>query len=181
MDTVALSDEAQAVPQLIIVNGNDTHVGTARPYAYFEQYRMRGAPLTFLIQNQTPHCCVANIVPLMLAWLADVIQLRRPVPSGPLRPVDQRRGWVGILQVVEGVVEELWHAKTWNIMAAEIERKAVRQAAFPNPGLEIPRAPKDAQVPSSGRLVDTWLPSRSFAQEWLIFARQKAHPITPLE
>jgi hypothetical protein len=48
---VNVSEKALSVPQFIIANGADTAVGTARPYAYFEQYRKLGAPLTFLIQN----------------------------------------------------------------------------------------------------------------------------------
>jgi hypothetical protein len=74
IDTVTLSATALTVPQFIIANGADQTVGTARPYAYFEQYRKLGAPLTFLIQNRTPHCCVANIVPA-LGWFG-TLQLR---------------------------------------------------------------------------------------------------------
>jgi hypothetical protein len=181
MDTVQLSEKARKVPQLIIANGADDHVGTARPYAYFEQYRRLGAPMTFLIQNRTPHCCVANIVPLMLEWLSDVVQMRRPTSDGdPLQPINPSRGWTGRLVVENsGVTEALWHAKTWNTSGAEIED--ARRTSLSATGLEIPRAPTDAQVPSTGSLVPSWLPSAEFAKTWLTFARQASHPIKPLE
>jgi hypothetical protein len=49
INTVTIKDKALAVPQFIIANGGDKDVDTVRPYAYFEQYRKHGAPLTFLI------------------------------------------------------------------------------------------------------------------------------------
>ena len=182
MDTVTLKGNALYVPQLIIVNGSDTVVGTARPYAYFEQYRKLGAPLTFLIQNQTPHCCVANVVPLVLEWLGEVVHLRKPAADGrPLRRIDHQAGWIGILNVRDsGAREELWHAKIWNAVGAEIG-PATHQPGSPDSGLELPRAPTDAQVPRSGTLLPAWLPSRRFAGLWQVFARQEAHPLTPLE
>lgn len=181
MDTVQLGEKARTVPQLIIANGADDHVGTARPYAYYAQYRKLGAPMTFLIQNRTPHCCVANIVPLMLKWLSDVVRMRRPTSAGyPLQAINPARGWVGRLVVEKsGVTEGIWHAKTWNSSGAEIED--ARRSSLSATGLEIPRAPSDAQVPNTGSLVPAWLPSAEFAKTWVTFARQASHPIKPLE
>jgi len=34
--------------------------GTQRPYAYVRTYVDRGAPWTFIVQNQTPHCGIIN-------------------------------------------------------------------------------------------------------------------------
>jgi hypothetical protein len=176
IDTVQLGEKARTVPQLIIANGTDENVGTARPYAYYAQYRKLGAPMTFLIQNRTPHCCVANIVPLMLEWLSDVVRMRRPTSSGyPLHAINTGR----LVVEYSGVMERIWHAKTWNISGAEIE--VVYRNSLSAPGLEIPRAPTDAQVPSTGNLVPVWLPSAKFAKTWVAFARQASHPIKPLE
>jgi hypothetical protein len=77
MDTIDLPKTALAVPQLIIANGADNVNGTARPYIYFQKYRRQGAPLTFVIQNRTPHCCVSNLIDLMLVWLDAVIRQRQ--------------------------------------------------------------------------------------------------------
>jgi hypothetical protein len=65
IDTVDLPEAALAVPQFIIANGADDRGGTRRPYAYFEKYRQR-APMTFMIQNRVPHCCVMNVTSIVL-------------------------------------------------------------------------------------------------------------------
>ncbi len=176
IDTVTMSAKALSVPQFIIANGADKVVGTARPYAYFEQYRKLGAPLTFLIQNRTPHCCVANIVPVMLAWLADVMRLR--VVNKDLLPIDPKLGWIGTLQVREsGVKEEDPPVKVWNAVGAEISPPPVGVSY--GSGLNIPRDPQDKQVPASAKLLSVWLPSPEFAQVWAAFARMENHPFTP--
>lgn len=178
IDTVTLSAKALAVPQLIIANGADKVVGTARPYAYFEQYRKLGAPLTFLIQNRTPHCCVANIVPVTLAWLSDVVRQRVGAAGEGLRPVDPRLEWLGRLQVREsGVNEEDPPVKVWNAVGAEISSPSGTVA--PRGGLDLPRRPEDKQVPSVARLLPAWMPSQAFAQIWLAFARMENHPFIP--
>jgi hypothetical protein len=178
IDTVTMSAKALSVPQFIIANGADKVVGTARPYAYFEQYRKLGAPFTFLIQNRTPHCCVANIVPVLLAWLADVMRLRVRTPNEDLLPIDPRLGWIGMLQVREsGVNEEDPPVKVWNAVAAEI---SPRPESLPySGGLDISRRPEDKQVPGSAKLLPVWLPSPEFARLWLAFARMENHPFTP--
>jgi hypothetical protein len=179
IDTVNLAGEALAVPQFIIANGADTATGTARPYAYFEQYRKLDAPLTFMIQNRTPHCCVANVVPVVLPWLEDVVRLRALSSGGGLTHIDTTRGWLGTLDVrASGVKEENPPVKVWNAVAAGIS-PATNQSHSPGHGLNIPRAPEDKQVPASARLLPAWLPSREFAQTWLAFSRLERHPITP--
>ena len=68
VDTVVTSREVAVTPQFIIANGRDDRNGTARPCAYALALRAQGAPITFVIQNNTPHCCVLNIKMLMLQW-----------------------------------------------------------------------------------------------------------------
>jgi hypothetical protein len=179
IDTVTLNEQARAVPQFIIANGADPAVGTARPYAYFEQYRRLGAPLTFMIQNRTPHCCVANVVPVFLPWLADIVRLREPSADGGLTGIDLTRGWFGTLDVREsGVKEEDPPVKVWNAVGAAISPPA-REGLSSGRGLDIPRSPEDEQVPGSAKLLPAWLPSREFAQIWLAFSQLEKHPFTP--
>jgi hypothetical protein len=180
IDTVTLSGNALAVPQFIIANDADRAVGTARPYAYFEEYRKRGAPLTFLIQNRTLHCCVANIKPIILEWLADVVRLREPSADGrALRRIDIAQGWLGILHAEQsGVKEEEPPVKVWNAASAKIACPAKGTLSFGG-GLGMPRRPEDKQVPASARLFPAWLPSRAFAEAWLAFARMEKHPVFP--
>ena len=82
INTVELPDKALSVPQFIIANGADDRCGTRRPYAYFEKYHNR-APLTFMVQNRVPHCCVMNVMPMVLLWLDDLFNERRPAADQP--------------------------------------------------------------------------------------------------
>jgi hypothetical protein len=162
MDTIDLPDKALVVPQFIIANGADGINGTARPYGYFARYRNRGAPLTFMVQNRTPHCCVMNVTSLVLLWLDDVIRQRSPTAANKaLAAVDEKRGFVGFLKTEDSGVKDDWHAVVWNAAEASIERSG------------HPVAP--------GMLDSGWLPSRKFARAWLDFEKQREHPITPLE
>ena len=114
MDTIDHPQKALAVPQLIIANGADNVNGTARPYIYFQRYRRQGAPLTFVIQNRTPHCCVSNVTPLMLVWLDAVIRERQPLSSGSaLRAIDQNQDWLGWLKVEDSGEELTDFEVTW--------------------------------------------------------------------
>lgn len=181
MDTIDLPKRALDVPQLIIANGADNVNGTARPYIYFQKYRRQGAPLTFVIQNRTPHCCVDNVVPLMLIWLDAVIRKRQPNSSElPLRSVNQKQDWIGRLEVEDSGVKDHWQTKTWNVHSAEtealtdkIEAGVIRAILLSNTD--------DVNVPSNGKSVTSWLPSKAFANSWLEFEQTKEHPITPLE
>ena len=84
IDAVELPEASLSVPQFIIANGADDRCGTQRPYAYFEKYRQR-APLTFMVQNRVPHCCVMNVIPTVLAWLEDVVDQRLSTNSKILK------------------------------------------------------------------------------------------------
>jgi dienelactone hydrolase len=179
IDTVNLNEKALAVPQFIIANGADTIVGTARPYAYFEQYRKLGAPLTFMIQNRTTHCCAANVIPVALPWLADVVRLREPSADGGMTRIDLTRGWLGTLDVREsGTREQDPPVKVWNAVGAETSPSA-QQPLSSSLALDIPRSPDDTQVPGSAKLLPAWLPTREFAQTWQAFSQLETHPFTP--
>lgn len=181
MDTIDLPKKALEVPQLIMANGADNVNGTARPYIYFQKYRREGAPFTFVIQNRTPHCCVNNVVPLMLVWLDAVIGERRPTSNeSPLRTVNQKQDWIGSLEVEDSGVKDDWHTKSWNVIGAEA--KPQREKTSDGGMSEILLSSTvDENVPSHGRLVTSWLPSKAFANSWLEFEQTKEHPITPLE
>jgi|SRR5947209_5428951 len=163
MDTIDLPDKALLVPQLIIANGADEVSGTKRPYEYFERHRKRNAPLTFVVQNRVPHCCVANMTPLVLLWLADVIRGRAPTAiQKPLTTTDEASAWEGFIKTQVSTVKDDWKQSVWNVSDAWIEPHGKR--------LFVP----DAQ--DAG-----WLPSKRFADAWLAFEQQSQHPITPLE
>jgi len=181
MDAIELPKKALDVPQLIIANGADHVNGTARPYIYFQKYRQQGAPLTFVIQNRTPHCCVANVVPLMLIWLDAVIRERQaPSSESPLCPVNQQQGLIGGLEVEDSDVKDEWHTKAWNVRSAEAEGATRKNEDRPISEILLPNT-NDENVPSNGKLVRSWLPSKTFANYWLEFEQTKEQPITPLE
>jgi len=163
MDTIELPDSALIVPQLIIANGADDVAGTKRPYEYFDRHRERNAPLTFVVQNRVPHCCVANMTPLVLLWLGDVIRERASTPAQKsLGSIKEASGWEGFMKIQVSAVKDQWKEPVWNVSEAWIE-----------PHGKHPPVP-DAQ--DAG-----WLPSKRFAEAWLAFEQQAQHPITPLE
>ena len=160
IDNVHLSLDAISVPELIMAGGADKISGTQRPYNYFRQYRDRGARWAFLVQNKTPHCCIINAKPLILAWLDQIIKLRQPFPSKPLRKIDDNRGWVGDIRTCLSDVHDGWGSPTWDACDASIQR-----AGGTTPADQIPAG---------------WLPSRRLATEWLAFIKQPTHPTTSL-
>jgi hypothetical protein len=117
-------------------------------------------------------------VPVVLAWLVDVVRLRVPAAHQDLLPIDTRLGWIGILHVREsGVNEGDPPVKVWNAVGAEISPRPGSISS--GNGLNIPRRPEDKQVPGSANLLPVWLPSPEFAQVWLAFARMENHSFTP--
>jgi hypothetical protein len=163
MDTIELPDKALTVPQLIIANGADNINGTMRPYGYFERQRKRSAPLTFVVQNGVPHCCAANMTPLVLIWLDDVFQQRAPVAANKsLAKIDEKRGWEGFIRSQKSEVKDTWKEPVWSVSDAWAERYGK-----PSPV---------ASTQDAG-----WLPSKRFAQAWLAFQKQLQHSIIPLE
>jgi len=73
-----------------------------------------------------------------------------------------------------------WHTKVWNASSATATpvQTKTREASTHEIFLSDVA---DAQVPSSGVVTPSWLPSAKFAQAWLVFETAKEHPITPLE
>jgi len=160
VDNVQLPAPALAVPELILAGGADKVCGTQRPYDYFRLYRERGAPWTFLVQNKTPHCCIINTKPLLLAWLDEIIKMRRPSPTKPLRRIDDGRGWVGFIRTCPADVHDTWGSATWDACDASIQ--------------PVGKAAPNGKIPAG------WLPSRRVATEWLAFIKQPTHPTTSL-
>lgn len=157
IDTVTLPDKALSIPQFIIANGADNICGTQRPYTYFEKYH-RSAPLTFMVQNGVPHCCVMNVTHIVLLWLEDVINI---VHDNPAASIKESNSWRAYIRTSDSGVKDNWKQPVWNVTGAWITP--------PQAG-----APPDAQ--DAG-----WMPSKRFAEEWLAFENQRTHPITPLE
>jgi dienelactone hydrolase len=163
IDTVELTDKALTIPQLIIANGTDDVAGTTRPYEYFQRYRKLNAPLTFVVQNGVPHCCVANMTPLVLLWLEDVVTKRAPsVAKKSLRNIDEAGGLEGFIQTQMSGVKDDWKENVWNASEAWVE-------------------PRGKHPPTPNAQDAGWLPSKQFAAAWLAFERERQHPITPLE
>lgn len=160
IDNVHLPSSALAVPELIVTGGADKVSGTQRPYDYFRLYQDRGAPWAFLVQNKTPHCCVINTKPLMLAWLDQIIKMRQPSPTKPLRKIDTSRGWAGFIRVCPSNVYDSWGASTWDACDALIQ--------------PVGRATPNDMIPTG------WLPSHRVATEWLDFVKQPTHPTISL-
>ena len=139
MDTIELGPDAIRKPQLIVAGGADDHVGTERPYRYFQKYFDRGAPWTFAIQNRAPHCCLQNAQGLILEWLNDVL-------ATP--PTGMRCGRFGFLTVKE-TNTVVWKHRTFNATAARVSAVACQ--------------------PREKELCAGWLPSQVFAESWLHF------------
>jgi dienelactone hydrolase len=161
IDTVRLNHEAQEVPELIIAGGADNVSGTQLPYGYFEIYRRLGAPWTFVVQNQSPHCCTANTKSLMLEWLSAVLTRRMPDTSGgPLRNIAETGDWLGFIQTQPTRIKDSFGLETFNVSSAEIRRAKPSERLY--------------------KETASWLPTASIAQDWLSFIQQDKHPILPL-
>jgi hypothetical protein len=159
IDTVDLPEASLSVPQFIIANGADDRCGTQRPYAYFEKYH-QDAPLTFMVQNGVPHCCVMNVISIVLAWLEDVVEQRLSTNSKPLRAIDIDGAWRGFIKLEDSGIRA-FQQPVWNVADAWIV----------SGGSHAPAEGEDAG----------WLPSKRFAERWLAFEKTRTHPITPLE
>jgi dienelactone hydrolase len=152
INTVKLPAEALVIPQLIIANGGDNVCGTERPYEYFQQYYQRGAPWTFVVQNNIPHCCIGNAKTLILAWLEAIIKLRRPTAeSKPLQPVSRSFGWSAFFKTELTDVKDDWGRPTWNMVDVEIQPLG--------------------RVKSDRLMTAGWLSTRGVLNAWLSFVK----------
>lgn len=162
MDILSLSKQAQEVPELILAGGADDRSGTYLPYDYFLRHRKLGAPWTFALQNNAPHCCTANATPLMLAWLTAVLTQRLPrTPGAPLRRVSHTGNWLGFTQTADTAVRDSFGHTTFNATQVSIR-------------------PASAATQKS-ETAASWLPDAAVAKAWLDFVQQEHHPILPLQ
>lgn len=147
LNTISLSRESLAVPQLVIVGGRDRIVGTALSYDYFQRHWLAGAPWLFAEQNNSAHCCTIAAKPLILSWLNDVLKARSQNPGSiPLRATD---GYYAFFRKIPTRVIDSGGAP-------------LQQAA----DLSFERASK----PREQQSIAGWLPSRQTAASWLTFA-----------
>lgn len=164
MDTIRLSLNALAIPQLILVGSSDAVSGTHRPYEYFRRHFDQGAPWTFIVQNKAPHCCILNAKALILLWLDAVVVQR----------LTRATGWYGFIknQLSEASdcpdqsaparlswcrrTNDGWGNANWSVSAATIGQR-------PNP--------------PTGMMPAGWLPTRAFANQWVAFVRKPEHPV----
>jgi dienelactone hydrolase len=152
INTVELPEEALAIPQLIIANGGDNVCGTQRPYEYFQRYYGRGAPWTFVVQNNIPHCCIGNAKTLILTWLEAIIKLRQPAAeSNTLQPVSRRSGWFAYFKTELTASKDDWGQPTWNMVDVQIQPLG--------------------EVKSERSMTAGWLPTRSVLNAWLSFVK----------
>jgi len=166
MDTVALSRQAAAIPQLILVGSADAVSGTQRPYEYFRRYFDEGAPWTFVVQNRVPHCCIMNAKALILEWLDAVVVRRLTRRTGrygfiAVEPTDAT-GCPGQTDPIRtslclGSTDD-WGGQNWSVSSASIEKRPVRQ--------------QESMRPSG------WLPTDAFGRHWKSFVTQSQHPVT---
>jgi len=157
MKDMNLSADALRVPQFIIVGGIDDRPGTQLPFDYFRRHRERSAPWVFLLQNGVPHCCVINAKNLIIEWLREMIELRKPSADKPLRPIDARKGWVGFIRPCDPNGRDSKGESLWNVCAASVQRADDR--------------------PPSDELPAAWFPTNHLALDWLAFIREPKHPI----
>jgi dienelactone hydrolase len=164
METIRLSPQAAAVPQLVLAGSADAVSGTERPYAYFRRHFDRGAPWTFVVQNRAPHCCIMNAKALLLAWVETVI-------GGAPRPSARRYGFIRTRPTRDTdcpsqaapvrtswcrATKDAWGGDNWSVDEARVDRR--------------PRTPPGLQPAG-------WLPSEAFASEWRAFVTRQEYPV----
>ncbi len=156
MRDMDLNGAALAVPEFVIAGGIDERSGTQRPYDYVSRHRARGAPWVFVVQNGIPHCCIINARSLILGWLEEMIKLRKPDSNTPLRTIDDRGGWYGLVRPCEDGRRDHWGEPLWNVCDASVQPAQVRMPA--------------------DRVVGAWFPTHRLALDWLMFIREHNHP-----
>jgi len=156
VDKVTLDERGVAVPELIIVGGQDAISGTTKPYSYYKRYRPQGAPWVYLVQNNIPHCCIIDTKSLILDWLEVVIPVRHPDPDRPLSPMNSNVGWYGSIRPCEAVHTDHRGLPLWNVCDAH-----VGGAEKDLPAQEMPAG---------------FFPTESLAREWLAYIKQPDHP-----
>jgi hypothetical protein len=156
VDKIRLDERGVAVPELIVVGGIDTISGTVKPYAFYKQYRPKGSPWVYLVQNNIPHCCINNTKSFILHWLQEVIEVRQPDSEQPLTPMNASTGWYGSIRPCQNVYKDHWGLPLWNVCDAHIVRTA--------------RGLPSGEMPAGFFLTE------SLAREWLAYVLQSEHP-----
>lgn len=167
VDTINLSARSAAIPQLVIVGGADAISGTQRPYDYFRRHFDRGAPWTFVVQNDIPHCCTINAKALVLTWLdAVVVQRVRPdsglfgfIETEPGHTTDCPAPFPPAVPLWCRATRDFWGGSNWSVRSARTGGRRSR--------------PK-------GVMPSGWLPTRTFAKQWQSFVTMPTHPLTSL-
>ena len=153
------SSPTDSTDEAILVGSADAVSGTQRPYDYFRWHFDRGAPWTFVVQNQVPHCCIMNAKALTLEWLDAVVVRRLTRSTGRygfilIEPTDAR-GCPGQTAPVRTSLclgsQETWGGQNWSVSSAAVEKR--------------PIAPK-------GMMPAGWLPTDTFGQHWKSFITQ---------
>jgi hypothetical protein len=165
MDTISLSPPTAAIPQLILAGSADAVSGTQRPYDYFRKYFDQGGPWTFVVQHNAPHCCIMNAKGLILKWLDDVVVNKSTRATGsygfietrpseatdcPDQSAPLRRSWCRS-------TKDTWGGANWSVSRVAVER--------------LPNTPR-------GMMPSGWLPTDTFAKQWVSFVTQPDHPVT---
>lgn len=162
LDTINLSVEAAAIPQLLLAGGSDAVSGTQRPYDYFRRHYDQGAAWTFVVQNNAPHCCIINAKALVLTWLEAVV----------MRQVKPTSGRWGYIQTAPSTVDDCpnprpplmppschstkdtWGAPNWNATAARVgSRRESSDAGCLRGGCRAPPLPGSGASSSHGPLI----------------------------
>jgi len=147
LDTIHLSHEGLAIPQLIIVGGRDRIVGTELSYRYFRGHWLEGAPWLFATQNDAAHCCTLSAKSLILSWFNDVLKAGLKEPDDAFgRAAD---GSYAFFRKVPSVLIDSGGASV--SQAADVTYRRAN-----NPGEKQSAA--------------GWLPSRETAALWQAFA-----------
>lgn len=167
IDTVNMSPRSASVPQLIVVGSADAITGTQRPYEYFRRHFDRGAPWTFVVMNDTPHCCTINAKSLVLTWLsAIVVQRVKPnaglygfIQTAPSRTTDCPPPFPPAVPLWCRATVDIWGGSNWLVSSARTGQ---------------PTRPPKPLIPAG------WLPTDKFAKEWRAFVTMTSHPRTSL-
>ena len=137
-----------------------------RKWDYFRRHFEQGAPWTFVVQNNAPHCCIINAKALVLTWLEAVV----------VRQVKADSGRWGYIRTTPSTLDDCltprprlsppchssqdtWSGTNWNAAAARIGSRRDRS---------------DAWLPAG------WLPTGTFARQWRQFVTRSAHPLTSM-
>ena len=132
---------------------------------YFRRYFDQGAPWTFVVQNKAPHCCIMNAKALILEWLDAVVVQRVTRATGSYGFIETRPTEATDCPDQSAPVRPSWCRSTkdtWGARTGPSTRP---------PSSGVPNAPQ-------GMMPAGWLPTDTFAKQWLSFVTQPEHRVT---